>query len=237
MTEKEARRTVSIHREANGAAAEHLLQALVISNRATQLRLAQETFWIAVERLPLLQTIYPQGRFEPKLSAPESIQRQEWEQAEAIRELLRGRLEVSVPVTTSDLADVLSLSRSEIDAVLQTLEAEGFVLRGKFRTHATNRNGDRRLHEFTDSLSTGCARKFSRFRFRISIVSFSLGTAQIENTASKVRKDCSRFWSNLMAASCRWLPGNRPFLAHALPNTTQNGSTAFASQVASAGDG
>ena len=146
MTEKEARRTVSIHHEANGAAAEHLLQALAISNRATQLRLAQRTFWIAVERLPMLQTIYPQGRFEPKLSAPESIQRQEWEQAEAIRELLRGRLEVSGPVTGSDLADVLSLSRSEIEAALLALEAEGFVLRGKFRTHATEQEWcDRRL--------------------------------------------------------------------------------------------
>jgi ATP-dependent Lhr-like helicase len=146
MTEDETRRTVSVHHEANGAAAEHLLKELVAFNRAMQLRVAQKTFWIAVERLPMVQTIYRQGRFEPELSAPESIRRQTWKRADAIRELIRGRMEVSGPVTVVDLASILSLPRSEIDAALLALEAEGFVLRGKFHPDAAEQEWcDRRL--------------------------------------------------------------------------------------------
>ena len=146
MTEDETQRTVSVHHEANGAAAEHLLKELVAFNRAMQLRVAEKTFWIAVERLPMVQTIYSRGRFEPELSAPESIQRQIWERADAIRELIRGRMEASGPVTVVDLAGILSLPRSEIDAALLALEAEGFVLRGKFRPDAAEQEWcDRRL--------------------------------------------------------------------------------------------
>jgi ATP-dependent Lhr-like helicase len=146
MTEDETRRTVSVHHEANGAAAEHLLKELVAFNRAMQLRVAEKTFWIAVERLPIVQTIYPRGRFEPETSAPESIQRQIWERADAIRELIRGRMEASGPVTVVDLASILNLPRSEIDAALLGLEAEGFVLRGKFHPDAAEQEWcDRRL--------------------------------------------------------------------------------------------
>src|SRR5438067_2053218 len=146
MTEDETQRTVSVHHEANGAAAEHLLKELVAFNRAMQLRVAEKTFWIAVERLPMVQTIYPQGRFEPELSAPESTQPQNWERADAIRELSRRRMEASGPVTVVDLAGILSLPRSEIDAALLALEAEGFVLRGKFRPDAAEQEWcDRRL--------------------------------------------------------------------------------------------
>jgi ATP-dependent Lhr-like helicase len=143
MTKEEA--AISIRYEGNGAAAEHLLKELVASNRATQLRFAEKTFWAAAERLPILQTIYPQARLEPELVAPESAQRETWERTNAIRELIRGRTEVVGPVTAGELA-LLSLSRSEIDAALLALEAEGFVLRGKFQPDATELEWcDRRL--------------------------------------------------------------------------------------------
>jgi len=136
----------SIHHEGNGAAAEHLLKELVASNRATQLRFAEKTSWAAAERLPMLQTIYPQATLEPELVAPESARQQTWERADAIRELVRGRMEVAGPVTVGELMDLLSLSRSEIDTALLALEAEGFVLRGKFQPGATEQEWcDRRL--------------------------------------------------------------------------------------------
>ena len=59
-----------------------------------------------------------------------------WERADAIRELVRGRMEVCGPITVRDLTDTLVLRRSEIDAALLALEAEGFVLRGKFHPDA-----------------------------------------------------------------------------------------------------
>ena len=70
---------ISIHHEGNGAAAEHLLKELVASNRATRLRFGEKTFWAAAERLPILQTIYPQAVLEPELVAPESARQQTWE--------------------------------------------------------------------------------------------------------------------------------------------------------------
>ncbi len=137
---------VSVHHEGNGAAAEHLLKELVASNRATRLRFGEKTFWAAAERLPILQTIYSQAALEPALVAPESARRETFERADAIRELLRGRMEVAGPITARELTDILSLSRSEIDAALLALEAEGFVLRGKFHPDATEQEWcDRRL--------------------------------------------------------------------------------------------
>ena len=144
MTQEEA--AVSIPHEGNGVAAERFLNELVASKRATQLRFAEKTFWVAAERLPMLQAIYEKAVLAPQLSAPESAQGQPWERAAAIRELLRGRMEVCGAVTPNALAEKLGLARSEIDAALLGLEAEGFVLRGKFHPHATEQEWcDRRL--------------------------------------------------------------------------------------------
>jgi ATP-dependent Lhr-like helicase len=135
-----------IHREGNGATVEHLLKELVASNRATRFRLGERAFWAAAERLSMLETIYPEAVLEPGLIAPELARGQTFERADAIRELLRGRMEVAGPVTVGQLTDKLGLSCSETDAALLALEAEGFVLRGKFHPDATEQEWcDRRL--------------------------------------------------------------------------------------------
>jgi ATP-dependent Lhr-like helicase len=103
-------------------------------------------FWIAAERLPMIRAIYPYARVEPELIVPDSVQGKAWERENAIREIVRGRLEVGGPITVGELSDTLILPRSNIDAALLALEAEGFVLRGKFRPHATDQEWcDRRL--------------------------------------------------------------------------------------------
>ena len=144
MTHDEVQRTV--HHEGNGTAAEQLLNELVATKRATQLRLGGKRFWVCAERLPMLQTIYPQAVFNSQIIAPETAQKQSWERSNAIRELLRGRMEVSEPMTVADLESILGVPRSEIDAGLLGLESEGFVLRGKFHPNATEQEWcDRRL--------------------------------------------------------------------------------------------
>ena len=144
MTRDEVQRT--IHYEGNGTAAEQLLNELIGTKRATQLRVGEKRFWVCAERLPMLQTIYPQAVFDPQIIAPETAQKQPWERSNAIRELLRGRMEVSGPMTVADLESILGLPRSEIDAGLLGLESEGFVLRGKFHPNATKQEWcDRRL--------------------------------------------------------------------------------------------
>ena len=114
--------------------------------RALQNADARKTFYVAAERLPMLRAIYPNVVCEPELVLPESMYDKTWERADAIRELVRGRMEVCGPITVRDLTDTLVLQRSEIDAALLALEAEGFVLRGKFHPDAAEQEWcDRRL--------------------------------------------------------------------------------------------
>jgi ATP-dependent Lhr-like helicase len=144
MTEEEV--AVSTHHDGNGASGEHFLKELVASNRATKVRSAEKTFWAAAERLPMIQEIYPSARVEPELIIPDSMRDQTWERANAIRELVRGRMEVCGPITVGELSDILVLPRPDSDAALLALETEGSVLRGKFRPHTTDQEWcDRRL--------------------------------------------------------------------------------------------
>jgi ATP-dependent Lhr-like helicase len=144
MTPEET--AVSVYREGNSVAAEHLLKELIVSNRATQLRVGEKRFWVAGERLSMLKTIYTQARLDPELTLPDSLRGKTWNRANAIRELVRGRMEVSGPIAASELTEVFGLSRSEIDAALLALEGEGFVLRGKFHPDTTDQQWcDRRL--------------------------------------------------------------------------------------------
>jgi len=94
----------------------------------------------------MLQTVYPDCRVEPVLAAPESERERAWERAEAVRELVRGRIEVAGPITARALMDFFQLPSAEIDSALLALEAEGFVLRGKFHPRTAETEWcDRRL--------------------------------------------------------------------------------------------
>jgi ATP-dependent helicase Lhr and Lhr-like helicase len=133
--------------------AEHFISTLVAENRAIRILVSLErgdpatkTFYIAAERLPMLRAIYPNAVCEPELVLPDSMHGKTWERADAIRELVRGRMEVCGPITAGQLADALVLRQSEIDVALLALEAEGFVLRGKFHPDAAEQEWcDRRL--------------------------------------------------------------------------------------------
>jgi ATP-dependent Lhr-like helicase len=146
MTPEEIQRSASKNPE-------QFFSALVAENRATRSLVSLERgdgatkrFCIAAERLPMLRAIYPNGVCEPELVLPDSMRGTRWERADAIRELVRGRMEVCGPITVKELRDTLALRQSEIDAALLALEAEGFVLRGKFHPDAAEQEWcDRRL--------------------------------------------------------------------------------------------
>ncbi len=93
-------------------------------------------FWVAAERWPMVKAVYPDAETNPALVPPESESKRSWERADALREMVRGRMEVSGPVTVSSLVQFFKLSTSEIEQALLALEGEGFVLRGKFRPNA-----------------------------------------------------------------------------------------------------
>jgi ATP-dependent Lhr-like helicase len=121
------------------------LQSLAAQKRAG-LMLSAPGFWVAAERWPMLQTIYPGRHTEPPLLAPPAEQARPWTEEEAARELVRGRIEVCGPITAQTLAEALQLALPAIEGALLALEAEGFVLRGRFQTNAQTLEWcDRRL--------------------------------------------------------------------------------------------
>jgi ATP-dependent helicase Lhr and Lhr-like helicase len=144
-----------VQRTLNSERAQQFLSVLTAENRATRLVLpaqrpddagATRVFWVAAEWLSTIKSIYPDAVVETQLILPDFVRREISERGNAVRELLRGRMEVCGPINVSELADILILSRSDIDAALLALEAEGFILRGKFRPDATEQEWcDRRL--------------------------------------------------------------------------------------------
>ncbi len=71
-----------------------------------------------------------------------------------VQELVRGRLEVSGPVTAGDVAGLLGVSEATVDTALAALEASGVVLRGYFTPDRgvlewCNRRLLARIHRYT----------------------------------------------------------------------------------------
>jgi ATP-dependent Lhr-like helicase len=91
----------------NSASWQDYFAELVRDKRAAQLA----GLWVAAERIPLAEAL-PDGM--------------------AVRELLRGRLEILGPTTAAALANSLGAPPMEVDTALLALEAEGVILRGKF---------------------------------------------------------------------------------------------------------
>ena len=138
MTEEEALRC--------GSDAPNWLNTLSAERRTGKMTEGNLPFWIAAERLPLVRAVYPDVRTVPAIIPPESETKRVWERMDALRELVRGRMEVSGPITVPALADFFRLLSSEIEQALLALEGEGFVLRGKFRPGAEETEWcDRRL--------------------------------------------------------------------------------------------
>ena len=87
--------------------------------------------WIAAERWPLVQAVYPGISAKPVPQLPPSLQK-EWEPAAGRLELVRGRILTSGPTTARDIAQRLLLGESQVEASLESLEGSGVVMRGKF---------------------------------------------------------------------------------------------------------
>src|SRR6266705_2834147 len=104
---------------------------LARAGRATTL-LRDPRLWIAAERLPMLEAVFPGAKCEPALSVPERDRAKAWTREDAVRELVRGRLEAVGPTTAADVAGSLGVAVADVDFALGALEREGFVLRGRF---------------------------------------------------------------------------------------------------------
>jgi ATP-dependent Lhr-like helicase len=137
---------------------------LLAAQRATTLHTDGMVFWTAAEQLPMAQAVYGASLVKPALSVPAEYAARVWEPGEAVRELLRGRLQAVGPTTAGELAAGLALPQQTIDTALLALESEGFV-----RAACSP--------AFIATPSSHCAPRSSRFRAVSSCDSYWIGRA------------------------------------------------------------
>ncbi|MFS8608207.1 MAG: DEAD/DEAH box helicase, partial [Gammaproteobacteria bacterium] len=89
-----------------------------------------ETLWVAAERLADLELALPKGVAGDD-AAPLPPRAADGD--EALREIVRGRLEALGPVTAAELAAPLGLSPFDLAIPLAALEQQGFAMRGRYR--------------------------------------------------------------------------------------------------------
>jgi ATP-dependent helicase Lhr and Lhr-like helicase len=112
-----------------------LFEQLRDGARATVLTLADTRLWIAAERVALWQLVDLTGTLAPPLRQPASLPLTLSSREDALREVVRGRLEAVGPTTGTEIAQALGLASADVELALTLLEVEGFVLRGQFRSH------------------------------------------------------------------------------------------------------
>src|SRR5213594_1247646 len=138
--------------------------------------LTERPLWIAAERVPMLEAVFSGVACEPPLAPPERERAKSWTREDALRELVRGRLETVGPTTTSELACALGVPVPDVEFALGALEHEGFVLRGRFTPGVAvlewcERRLLARIHRYTldrlrKEIEPVTAADFMRFLFR-----------------------------------------------------------------------
>jgi ATP-dependent Lhr-like helicase len=138
-------------------------------------KVPRTTLWVAAERLPQFQALWPEAELDPPIAAPALYAERCWSPDEALVEILRGRLEGLGPVAEAALAAPLGLASSDIAAALAALETEGFAMRGRFTPGADaeewcERRLLARIHRYTVNrlraeIQPVAARDFLRFLF------------------------------------------------------------------------
>ena len=91
--------------------------------------------WVAAERLSLGQSVFPEGVLEPDhVSCRDTVgpDPDPATAAGAVHTVVRGWVECSGPLTTSELAGILGLPVTDVEYAVSQLENEGVVLRGSF---------------------------------------------------------------------------------------------------------
>jgi len=131
------------------------------------------TGWVATERLATVRTVFPAAEYSPVVDGVGAEEPQERD--EAIRRIVQGWIESTGPTTAAELAQTLHLPTADVHGALLRLEAEGQVLRGRFRSPSHDEWCDRRLLARIHRLTIGRLRReiepvtaadFMRFLFQ-----------------------------------------------------------------------
>ncbi|HEY2022460.1 DEAD/DEAH box helicase [Paraburkholderia sp.] len=143
-----------------------LLAALAQAGRATRLPLAASesanathadaALWLPAERLTCFEALYPaipRASYAPPLNAPKGYT-DSWSADDALVDVLRARLTGFGPQTVDAIAQPLGLPGGLVEQALIRLEAEGYLLRGRFTPQTADeqwceRHLLARIHRYT----------------------------------------------------------------------------------------
>ena len=119
--------------------------------------------WFATERMNLIRSVYSEGQIVPKLDVPEKVlweKDRDLEVEQAVRELVRCRLQSSGPKTLGELCRLLNIPRGTLEVALQGLQKDGQILSGSYRSSADELEWcDRRLLARIHRLTLGHLRR------------------------------------------------------------------------------
>lgn len=110
---------------------------LALAGRASALALPSpgpdRAFWVATERLAEAEAVWPGLRIVAGRGRGDFVATQPPPTREdALRALVRSRLDVGGPLTSTQLAALVPAGVGDIDAALARLEAEGGIMRGRY---------------------------------------------------------------------------------------------------------
>src|SRR5690606_35669502 len=125
------------------------LEELRAAGRAAAVETGDSRVWFPVEQVAAVRFLYGEGEHAasiPAVAVPPRAQLP-CEHREAARlRLLRGHMEIAGVTTVEDLAERVALGVTDVEHGLVMLEAQGFVLRGRFSPDADRDEWcDRRL--------------------------------------------------------------------------------------------
>jgi ATP-dependent Lhr-like helicase len=111
------------------------LASLADSGRATRLQIADDAaVWLPAERVTCFEALYPEApraAYTPQLVAPKGYT-DSWTADDALLDVLRARLTGFGPLPVSAIAQPLRLPAAAVEHALTRLEAEGYLMRGRF---------------------------------------------------------------------------------------------------------
>ena len=137
---------------------QHLFDPLCKDRRATVLDTGAVKIWIAAERLSEFTRVHSDADFEPRIEAVQGYGDVVDTPENALREIVRSRMEGVGPTTASEIGSPLNIDARRIEMALLALEHEGFVMRGRFTEKAGDADAEEewcerrllaRVHRYT----------------------------------------------------------------------------------------
>ncbi len=116
---------------------EEAFEALVAAGRAARVETLRGSRWLAAERLPSVEALFSGARVTPALRLPEALAAEARSRGPQLAEeatvaAVRGHLDLVGPVVLGELAERTALRELHVEQAVARLEAEGFLLRGRF---------------------------------------------------------------------------------------------------------